>query len=31
MLTGRATVLLMQSVKQATDYYQGRLGFEVDL
>jgi catechol 2,3-dioxygenase-like lactoylglutathione lyase family enzyme len=31
MLTGHATVLLVQSVKQTTDYYRDQLGFEVEL
>ena len=31
MLTGHATVLLVESVKHATDYYRDQLGFEVEL
>jgi catechol 2,3-dioxygenase-like lactoylglutathione lyase family enzyme len=31
MLTGHATVLLVENVRRATEYYRDRLGFDVEL
>jgi uncharacterized glyoxalase superfamily protein PhnB len=31
MLTGQATVLLVESVQRAADYYRDRLGFTVEV